>query len=80
MYNESFVRVYLQELESTLKRVSREDIARVINLLYEAWSEGRQVFLAGNGGSASTATHFACDLAKFTSVDGKKTVSGHSVE
>ncbi len=72
MYNETFVRVYLQELESTLKRVSREDIERVINLLYEAWSEGRQVFLAGNGGSASTATHFACDLAKFTAVDDKK--------
>ena len=26
----------------------------------------------GNGGSASTATHFACDLAKCTIVEGKK--------
>jgi len=26
----------------------------------------------GNGGSASTATHFACDLAKGTVVEGKK--------
>jgi len=71
MNNELFVKGYLEELESIVKRVSRGDIERVMELLYEAWSEGRQVFLAGNGGSASTATHFACDLAKFTSVEGK---------
>jgi D-sedoheptulose 7-phosphate isomerase len=31
---------------------------------------GRQVFIMGNGGSASTATHFVCDLAKNTRRDG----------
>jgi len=72
MGNETFINLYLQELESIIKLVSQEDIDSVIKLLYEAWKEGRQVFLAGNGGSASTATHFACDLAKFTSVDGKR--------
>jgi D-sedoheptulose 7-phosphate isomerase len=72
MDNETFVNLYLQELESIIKCISQEDIDRVINLLYQAWREGRQVFLAGNGGSASTATHFASDLAKFTSVEGKR--------
>jgi len=62
----------LQELESIIGRISREDIEKVIELLYEAWRDGKQVFLAGNGGSASTATHFASDLAKFTSVEGQK--------
>jgi D-sedoheptulose 7-phosphate isomerase len=71
MDSETFINIYLQELESVIKRMSRDDTDRVIKLLYEAWREGRQVFLAGNGGSASTATHFACDLAKFTSVEGK---------
>jgi D-sedoheptulose 7-phosphate isomerase len=68
----NFVNQYLQELESIIRCISKEDINSVIELLYAAWKEGRQVFLAGNGGSAPTATHFACDLAKFTSVEGKK--------
>jgi D-sedoheptulose 7-phosphate isomerase len=69
---EDFVNNYLREFDSVTKRVSRNDIEVAIEILYEAWKEGKQVFLAGNGGSASTATHFASDLAKFTSVSGKK--------
>jgi len=72
MYTKEMIDLYLRELESIIGRISREDIERVIELLYEAWKDGRQVFLAGNGGSASTATHFASDLAKFTLVEGQK--------
>lgn len=72
MDNQAFINLYLRELESIIKRVSQEDIDRAVKSLYEAWREGRQVFLVGNGGSASTATHFACDLAKFTSVEGER--------
>jgi D-sedoheptulose 7-phosphate isomerase len=72
MKNNDFVKEYLQELGLITKRISQEDINSVINLLYETWNEGRQIFLAGNGGSAPTATHFASDLAKFTSIEGKK--------
>jgi D-sedoheptulose 7-phosphate isomerase len=72
MRGNNFVNQYLQELESITRRISQEDINSVIELLYAAWKEGRQVFLAGNGGSAPTATHLACDLGKFTSVEGKK--------
>jgi D-sedoheptulose 7-phosphate isomerase len=72
MKRDEFVERYLEELESVIRRISREDIRGVIELLYRAWKEGKQVFLAGNGGSAPTATHFACDLAKFASVEGQK--------
>ena len=72
MRNKPFVDRYLRELESITKRISQEDINGVIELLYGAWRDGQQVFLAGNGGSAATATHFASDLTKFTSVEGKK--------
>ena len=72
MRNKPFVDRYLRELESITKRISQEDINSVIELLYEAWRDGQQVFLAGNGGSAATATHFASDLSKFASVEGKK--------
>jgi len=72
MQSRRFINLYLQEQESITRRISREDINGVIELLYEAWRDGKQVFLAGNGGSASTATHFASDLAKFTSVEDRK--------
>jgi len=71
MEKEDFIENYLKEVESIAKKISREDIGEVINLLHEAWRENKQIFIAGNGGSASTATHFASDLAKFTSVEGK---------
>jgi D-sedoheptulose 7-phosphate isomerase len=41
----------------------------VVGILQEARVSGRQVFIMGNGGSASTATHFVCDLAKNTRRD-----------
>lgn len=72
MENKTAIDLYLQELEHVIKSISREDIERVIDLLYEAWTDRKQVFLAGNGGSASTATHFASDLAKFTSEESDK--------
>ena len=71
MNKEKFVREYLAELEAVTKRVSQKDIQSAIALLFEAWKGGKQVFIAGNGGSASTATHFTCDLSKFVNVDGK---------
>lgn len=72
MDNKAAVDQYLQESERVIRRVSREDLEGVIELLYEAWRDERQVFVAGNGGSASTATHFASDLAKFASEKGEK--------
>lgn len=74
MRNEDFIDEYLREVESVSRRISKVDIDGVIRLLYDAWKENRNVFTAGNGGSASTATHFASDLAKFTSVEGKPRV------
>jgi D-sedoheptulose 7-phosphate isomerase len=71
MNTEKFIKEYLDELDSVTKRVSQKDIQSVMLLLFEAWKGGKQVFVAGNGGSASTATHFTCDLAKYCAVEGK---------
>jgi D-sedoheptulose 7-phosphate isomerase len=42
----------------------------VINVLQRVRMQGSQVFIMGNGGSASTASHFVCDLAKNTRHEG----------
>jgi D-sedoheptulose 7-phosphate isomerase len=61
---------YLSSLQQTMNELPKENIVSVIELLQAARLEGRQVFIMGNGGSASTATHFVCDLAKNTRKDG----------
>lgn len=61
---------YLSSLQQTMNELPKENIIRVIELLQSARLDGRQVFIMGNGGSASTATHFVCDLAKNTRKDG----------
>ncbi len=41
-------------------------------MLLDCYRRRARVFTAGNGGSASTAQHFACDLAKFVIPDGAR--------
>jgi len=57
---------YLALLQQSMEQLPKETIVRVIELLHSARLSGRQVFIMGNGGSASTATHFVCDLSKNT--------------
>jgi len=59
-------------MKKTLDEMPENEISEVIDVLFNAWRNGNQIFIMGNGGSASTATHFACDLAKATVVPGKK--------
>lgn len=63
---------YFKEVKDIVDTISRDDINNVIKLLNEARLSGKRIFIVGNGGSASTATHFACDLNKYTSVDKEK--------
>jgi D-sedoheptulose 7-phosphate isomerase len=70
--NSSFqdVKAYLAHLQETIAGLPVELIDQVIGLLLASAQSGHKVFICGNGGSASTASHFACDLAKNTKVDG----------
>jgi D-sedoheptulose 7-phosphate isomerase len=61
---------YITLLQQTIDQLPKDEIVRVIDLLYSARFSGRQVFIMGNGGSASTATHFVCDLSKNTRHEG----------
>lgn len=58
------VRSYFSTMKSTLDRMDEKPIADAISILHEARLQGRHVFVMGNGGSAATATHMVCDLAK----------------
>ncbi len=72
MVNREFIEGYFSEMKRVIEKMPVNDIERAVELLFDAWRRGSQVFTCGNGGSASTATHFACDLSKTTIVEGKK--------
>jgi len=60
----SAIRAYLFDAALTLDKLPVDRIIRVVDVLNEARDKGKRVFTFGNGGSASTASHIACDLAK----------------
>jgi len=57
---------YIQELHTVLDDLPTKDIAEVIEIIHEARFREKTIFVMGNGGSSSTASHFVCDLSKNT--------------
>src|SRR3989441_13286243 len=70
---------YLDQMGRIASEISREAVDAAIEILFDAWRHGNTVFVMGNGGSASTATHLACDLAKYTIVGAKPRFRGISL-
>ena len=66
----NYIQSYFIELQEILDNLSEEVIENVLDILHEARNNNQQVFILGNGGSASTASHFVCDLGKNTRVPG----------
>ncbi len=46
--------------------ISLKEIEEAVDVLFDAWKNEKTIFIIGNGGSASTATHFAADLVQCT--------------
>lgn len=59
-----FIDGYAEEVIDCLKAIDHACVAKIADTLRLAYDEGRQIFIIGNGGSASTASHMACDLSK----------------
>lgn len=61
---------YLQDIKTTIDQIPVGYIEEIIAILHTARIHRKQIFIMGNGGSASTASHFVCDLAKNTRRNG----------
>ncbi|MBM4000327.1 MAG: SIS domain-containing protein [Planctomycetes bacterium] len=57
---------YLERLRREISRIDQQAMKRWADRVYEAWDSGRHVFIIGNGGSGTTASHMAEDLGKST--------------
>ena len=60
----TFPQQYKSELLKAIETIELDKVNQAIELFREARANGRHIFVCGNGGSASTASHFACDIVK----------------
>jgi D-sedoheptulose 7-phosphate isomerase len=57
---------YIGRLQAELGQIDQSALQRWADLLYDAWRDGRWVYIFGNGGSGTTASHMSEDLGKST--------------
>jgi D-sedoheptulose 7-phosphate isomerase len=72
--SESMTRIdeFLNETNRLIAALDRGAIDRAREILLDCYRRGGRVFTLGNGGSASTAQHFACDLGKYIIPEGAR--------
>jgi D-sedoheptulose 7-phosphate isomerase len=56
---------FLDETKGLLGLLDLTALARAKQMLVDCYHRRGRIYTMGNGGSASTAQHFACDLAKY---------------
>ena len=62
-----WVKKYLSSQKKILGKIPPVKVVRLIGIIKKTLEEDRQIFIFGNGGSASNASHFATDLGKSAS-------------
>lgn len=60
----AFVDTYRQQVLEAIDAIDLKQVEQAIEWFREARAQGRMIFVAGNGGSAATASHLVCDLVK----------------
>ena len=60
----SFPELYKADVLKAIDTIELEKVGQAIDILKRARDEDRRIFVCGNGGSASTASHFVCDMVK----------------
>src|SRR5262245_25291673 len=66
------IHTYLDDVSHLVADLPVEQLSRFVDRLMEAYDEGRQLFLLGNGGSAATASHLLADFQKCIYLAGGK--------
>ncbi|HUL15879.1 MAG TPA: SIS domain-containing protein [Terriglobales bacterium] len=61
---------YLHGLCAILEQLPVEAVEEVVERFFQAYLQGRSIYVFGNGGSAALASHAACDLGKGTALNG----------
>ena len=65
------IKGYSDLIVQAVNGINQQTIGKIVDLIWATYESGNTLFFAGNGGSASTASHMAADL-------GKNTINNHS--
>ena len=57
---------YLSDFQYLLHEINYDEVELVIATIWDAYIKKNTIYIVGNGGSASTATHLAADISKNT--------------
>ena len=63
---------YAKSLKETLNQIDFKKVKKISDIVFNTIKKNKQIFVAGNGGSASVANHFLCDFNKGIKVSSKK--------
>lgn len=64
-------KLFFEESKKTLDSIDVEKISAAVQLINDTRRNNKTIFLIGNGGSSSIASHFAADLSKWATGEGK---------
>jgi D-sedoheptulose 7-phosphate isomerase len=70
---------YLERLKRALDNVDRAEIDTMVRVVLDAYEREATIFVCGNGGSANTASHMACDLNKGVGYGREKRLRVHAL-
>ncbi len=70
---------YIKGLIECLEELSRQNMEAIADIVIDAWRKRKRIFIMGNGGSATTASHFARDLEIGAAVAGKPRIQATSL-
>lgn len=67
---------YVKELTALLEAIDVDALEGAVEVVRDARDRGAMIFIAGNGGSAATATHWVNDLCKAATRSGRRPIRG----
>ncbi len=70
---------YIAGLNGCFEEILQQDVVRIVDVVFDAYCRGKHVFVMGNGGSATIASHFARDLRIGAAVEGKPRIQANSI-
>lgn len=74
-----FIESYFHDVADSLKTIDAGLVSELTEEIMNVWLREGTIYIMGNGGSAATASHFACDLSKLTISSGRRRMKAVSL-
>ena len=72
---EQFFNNYFHKMKKLIEKLDQKKLIEISNFIEKSIKSKKNIFVAGNGGSASVANHFLCDFNKGIKISSKHKMS-----